>query len=345
MVELQVQLLGGNQQVRQNGALLSLQPTIQEFLAFLLLNRHRHFNRNVLADLFWGGTDEKHARRCLSTALWRLRQALEPNGIPQGLFLSVMDSGDIGFNFESNCWLDVHTFEEKTALGLSCPLADMDLVEATALEEAVTLYVGDLFEGLYSDWILGHRERLRGRYVNSLLCLMRYYRVRHAYDQGLSCGQKLLRCEPLREEVYREMMYLYLYSGERGLALRQYERCCQILDQELHIQPMVETQQLYHAILRNDAGADGVTGDDSFADLDPLASDESGMRAGINLDTSSTLGPDAPTNLHQALQQLDQAVQGLDRARSQVYRAVRRVSQCINRDANTPVGDKAVIRP
>ena len=35
----------------------------------------------VLAGIFWGDRSDGKARRCLNTAVWRLRNALEPEGV------------------------------------------------------------------------------------------------------------------------------------------------------------------------------------------------------------------------------------------------------------------------
>jgi len=71
---------------------------IKGLLAYLLLFRHRFHTREVLADLFWGDQSEDRARKCLSTALWRLRKVLEPDGIRRGTYLVTTSRGEVGFN-------------------------------------------------------------------------------------------------------------------------------------------------------------------------------------------------------------------------------------------------------
>ena len=45
------------------------------------------------------------------------------------------------------------------------------------------------------------------------------------------------------------MIRIYLESGERALALKHYERCCELMETELGIAPMEETQALYVEII------------------------------------------------------------------------------------------------
>jgi DNA-binding SARP family transcriptional activator len=124
----------------------------------------------------------------------------------------------------------------------------MQLDDACNLEVAASLYTGELLEGFYYDWALRERERLRYVYLNSLAHLMQFYRRQRLYDKGLEAGRKILDLDPLHEEIHREMMQLYAESGQRALAIRQYESCCDSLHAELGILPMDETQALYTQI-------------------------------------------------------------------------------------------------
>lgn len=306
MSVLRIQLFGGVQLLRADDTAISLQPTVQIFLAYLLLNRHRPHCREVLSGLFWAERDESQARRCLSTALWRLRQELEPDGTQRGAFVVTTDSGEIGFNGRSDAyWLDIAAFEEKTGRGLNAASAEMGATEAQQLEEAAELYTGDLLEGFYDDWVLAHRERLRAQYIRCLDRLMRYHSRRQAYEQGIHYGRKILEMDPLREEIHRELIRLYEQNGERPQAVRQYQQCCQILTEEMDISPMPETQALYKQLI----AANGRTA------VIPVIK----------------IGEGQPENLQQALQQLDQALLNLEEVKGQLYRARQVVTQFINR--------------
>jgi DNA-binding SARP family transcriptional activator len=59
---------------------------VQSLLAWLLLHRGKTHARETLAALFWGEQNDTRARSCLSTALWRLRQVLEPEGVARGTY-------------------------------------------------------------------------------------------------------------------------------------------------------------------------------------------------------------------------------------------------------------------
>ena len=126
----------------------------------------------------------------------------------------------------------------------------MTASDVETLEQALQLYTGELLEGFYEDWVLFERERLRTLYLNGQAHLMQYYRYHGTFKESLACAQKILDKDPLREEIHREIMHLYLENGQRALAVRQYQACTQTLATELRIPPMEETQMLYHQLLQ-----------------------------------------------------------------------------------------------
>ncbi|MCX7707523.1 MAG: response regulator receiver protein [Anaerolineae bacterium] len=229
-----------------------LTRTAQILLAYLLL-QHSFSSRDVLATLCWGDQPDEQARNCLNTALWRLRRALGGDCAPGEGYVITAPSGEVGFNWGRDHWLDVEVFERASQQLLGRPLESLPAARVSQLEQVLTLYTGDLLEGFYDDWALRERERVRAMYLDSLSRLMAYHRARGAYAEGIAAGQRILVLDPLREEVHRELMRLYLAASERASAVRQYHTCRAVLAAELNIPPMAETEALYHEILATDA--------------------------------------------------------------------------------------------
>jgi DNA-binding SARP family transcriptional activator len=279
---------------------VTLRPGALSLLAYLLLHRRYSHRREVLADVFWGEYDDSRARRCLSTALWRLRHDLEAADLNANTLLSSRSGDEINLHLEDNCWLDVAIFEEGLKQGLASPPTLMDAENIQTLETVCKLYRGDLLDGFYEEWAIRERERLRLLYLNGLTSLMRHYQQQGTYDRSLTYGQRILNLDPLREEVHRAMMRLYALNGQRTLAMQQYEYCREVLMAEMGLAPMTETQVLYRQIV--DGKDPGAT---------PVFSPE-------------------PTYLYQALRQLGQTMQTLDEACVQVRHAVQLVSRLTN---------------
>jgi DNA-binding SARP family transcriptional activator len=230
---------------------------VQGLLAYLVLHRDRTHSRETLGDLFWGDQRGDRARGSLSTTLWRLRQVLEPPGVGRGTYLLTSASGEVGFNRESDHWLDVAILEGQAQRVLRQPPDVARIPDVGSLERALDLYSGDLLEAFYDEWALSERERLRVAYLGSLARLMRHHADAAAYEEALACGRQILALDPLREEIHRDMMRLYARSGRRALALQQYASCRETLVRELDIEPMAETRALHARIAQ---GTDDVAG-------------------------------------------------------------------------------------
>ena len=142
MPALRIQLFG-TVQVSHDGRPQDarLIHAVQSLLAWLLLHRRKTHARETLAGLFWGEQDEARARSCLSTALWRLRQVLEPEGIPRGTYL-IAQSDAVGFNCASDYWLDVAAFEEGVGRHLPASAPGDRALDWSRAEDAVACYTG-----------------------------------------------------------------------------------------------------------------------------------------------------------------------------------------------------------
>jgi len=150
MARLTLTLLGGFRAHLDPGAPLAF-PTrkAQALLSYLVMPAGEPHSRDKLASLLWGSTVETTARTSLRQTLYSLRRILRrAEGEPlhaDGNLISV-DPGAVS--------LDVLEFEQCVQEGTPQPLA-----------EAVTLYRGDLLEGLtvqeppFEDWLRGERPR------------------------------------------------------------------------------------------------------------------------------------------------------------------------------------------
>ncbi|HET7462466.1 MAG TPA: BTAD domain-containing putative transcriptional regulator [Longimicrobium sp.] len=223
---------------------IPLSRLAQALLSYLLLNRHRRHPRDVLATLFWGESREERARACLATALWRLRRALGPAGGTGESWIVVAPSGDVTFNGGAPCHVDAAQMEAGVRAALSRPPAALGADETNALEQALELYAGELLEGMYHDWAQRERDRFRNLYHDGAWHLMRALAHRKEWERCAAWGERILRSDPLREDVHRELMRVYATAGRRALSVQQYHRCRDVLRRELGVDPAPETTAL-----------------------------------------------------------------------------------------------------
>lgn len=240
---LEVHLLG-SAQIRwpRSRASAPLTPICQQLLGYLILKRDRPHPRETIAGTFWAETTDLQAKRRLNTAVWRLRKALEPPGVPRGTYITADRRGGLAFNPDSGCWLDVEEFERAVSPMMRSETPTEE--EARRAEEGLRLYRGDLLEGVYDDWVLTERARLQNLYLGALERLMRWHAERTDVARAVRFGSMILSVEPMREDVYRHLMNLYAGAGRRADALVQFERCRNVLRAELDVDPMPETIEL-----------------------------------------------------------------------------------------------------
>lgn len=235
----------------------------QELFYYLMLNRQRQHPRETLATLLWGYCTTTQSKKYLRQALWQIQVALdseiEPNSeagtsdqFGDDSRLLQIDPEWVSVNAKADMWLDVEVFEQAHALAHGIPGQEMNGPILQAVQQAVSLYTGDLLEGCYHDWCLFERERLQNTYLGMLDKLMSYSAEMRDYEAGLDYGECILRYNRARERTHREMMRLRYLAGDRTAALQQYSRCVAILRDELSATPAHRTVELYEQILADD---------------------------------------------------------------------------------------------
>lgn len=218
-----------------------------ELFAYLALNRRGLHTREHLAGVFWGDSEEERARHALNTTLWRINRVLEPAGgcAKQRGYLRVTPQ-HIGFNSASDTWVDVAEFESRCELAEQADTPDQ---RALLYSQAISFYRADLLVDCYEDWCVVERERLQALYLRALARLMAHNSAQSEYDLAIDCARRILGCDPLREEVHRDLMRLHLSAGQPAAALRQYRLCEDLLRLELAVEPAPETRALLAPIL------------------------------------------------------------------------------------------------
>src|SRR2546425_947514 len=234
-------LLGGFQARLAAGQALVL-PTKkgQALLAYLALRPGKAYARDGLAALLWGDTADKQARKSPRQAMYVLRRAL-PETQPPSLLLE----GETIALDPAAVEVDAAVFERL-------------VVEGTpeALERAVTVYHGDLLEGIgvneapFAEWLTSERERLRELALQGFANLLAHQSKAGQTQRAIQTAVRLLAIDASQEVVHRALMRLYARQGRRGAALKQYQVSVAALQRELQTEPEPETKQLYQDILQ-----------------------------------------------------------------------------------------------
>lgn len=242
---------------------LHISGKTREVFAFLLFNANKTIHRATLSNLIWADHDGRRSRANLNTALWRINRALTMLA-NHNICLNV--SGNrLKLTVEPCVCIDVFALgasvrdagksfnDNKTAL---LPLAIRD-----TLMDILSEGCENFLQGTDSEWVLIERERFFNLQIRGLTLLMQDLAESGRIGAALNYGRRILRMDPMRECVQRQVMWLHILDGHQANAIRQYLACARILETELGVSPMAETRALYEFIVaQNIAAKDAASG-------------------------------------------------------------------------------------
>ena len=96
------------------------------------------------------------------------------------------------------------------------------------------------------------REQLSQAHVDMCSRLSSYELAAGCYSAAAHWATAMLEEDRCNEAAYRQLMRAYATEGRRGEALRQYQRCKQVLQAELGVAPMAETTRVFYAVLQGE---------------------------------------------------------------------------------------------
>lgn len=243
----QLHLFGPPRLLRNETPVEIGQRKVLALFVYLAATKQPH-SRDALATLFWPDQGQREARATLRRTLYRLQEALRAE------LLDV--SGDrIALHPAAALWSDLDAFQQATAQALAAETDPGSPATLAALTQAATLYVDDFLAGFtlpdapaFDDWQFFEREALRQQFATVLQRLTQFHCEGQEWEEAISYARRWLALDPLHEPAQRTLMQIYAWAGQSAAALRQYQECVQLLNQELGVEPEAETVALYESI-------------------------------------------------------------------------------------------------
>jgi DNA-binding SARP family transcriptional activator/Flp pilus assembly protein TadD len=227
-------------------------------LAYLLLGEtgsYAGYTRDRLAALFYPESDQTSARGALRRTLSALRKAVGSD--------CLLTQGE-RVELKMDClWVDVVDFREELKKIHSHPHSPGQVCRdcLPILERCAVLSEAGFLAGFslrdspeFDDWQIYQAEALRLERAAVLDKLSLGLAALGDFDNALLYARRWLALDPLHEDAHRRLMRLYSWKGQRSAALRQYRGCVRVLEQELGVAPLEETNQLYQELLENQVG-------------------------------------------------------------------------------------------
>lgn len=213
---------------------------LQSLLAYLVLNGRAGQSREHLSFLFWPDSSESQARTNLRQLLHHLR-----SGLPDCDTYLEIGTRSLRWRTDTDFSSDVAEFDHAVSVCAEETGSNNPDAFRERLESAARLYGGDLLPGFYEEWVLAERQMLRQRYLGLLARLIAHLEKGRQYRAAISCGERLLSCDPLSEASYQMLIRLHVLNGDRAGALRAYHKCVDVLRSELNAEPGISTRRLY----------------------------------------------------------------------------------------------------
>ena len=204
-------------------------------LLFLLLVHPAGRTREQIGLALWPDASTEQLRSNLHPVLHHLRRVLG------GAEWIVHEGGVYRFDRSRDYVFDAEEMERLIALA-AADRRDPDVV-AAYLTQAVALYGGDFLEQdpPAGDWHIERQDTLRRRHLEALNTLGDVCMTLRRWREAADAWRRLIARDELDEAAYRALMRCHERLGERGEALRVYDRLAAVLRAELDAEPDDDT--------------------------------------------------------------------------------------------------------
>ncbi|MYW05491.1 BTAD domain-containing putative transcriptional regulator, partial [Streptomyces sp. SID3343] len=229
-------------------------PQAQLVFAALALGRRHPVPREELAALLWPEQAPKSWEGALRGVLSRVRAFLGHAGYDASSVL----------RHRAGCY--VLSLPEGTEVDVEA--AEGALIEAEALavhgafaqarsraHDAHEILALPFLPGLDGDWVNDRRTRWRSARLRALTVSVTTELHLGRTDAAVTRAVQLVDLDPFRESSHRLLMTAHAAGGDRAAALRAYESCRRLLDNELGVGPSPETESAFLRLLGGDAGS------------------------------------------------------------------------------------------
>ncbi len=221
----------------------------RQMFLFLLTNRHTFLEKEQIYESLWPNLDPEQAQRDFKIAYSTLLHVLEPQrGRNAPSAYIIRDGSKYGWNSTADAWLDVDEF--KSLIKQGDAVYRQDTIRAVPLyRQAMQLYYGEFLQEFpYEEWCSEERERLFVLFLQTAERLATTFVQQQAWEDAVGIANTILTYDDCWESAYRILMQAYAAQGQRGQAVRAYQRCVERLDSVLGVTPSPITTQLFETV-------------------------------------------------------------------------------------------------
>jgi predicted ATPase/DNA-binding SARP family transcriptional activator len=211
--------------------LLAMRPTYQ-----------LHYEEVI--DLLWPTLNAADGRNNLDRTIYYLRRTLAAYGPPQADTLIGLHGGIVRLHPPERIWIDMHVFQRHISP------ASVDANPIARLEAALEVYRGPLLEeDRNEEWVIHLRDTLTRLHHEARQRLATEYYRHGQMANHIALLRQLIAVDPIDEQSQRALIAAYAGTGRRKEAIQHYQEYCELLANELNLEPEPETSALYQRVL------------------------------------------------------------------------------------------------
>ncbi|MDQ3306153.1 MAG: AAA family ATPase, partial [Actinomycetota bacterium] len=251
-------------------------------LAFLVSERHRPVPTDELAEALWGEELPPTWRTALRGLASKLRVFLARAGLDRAQILA-SGAGWYQLCLPESVVVDVEEAETSLAVAEEALRAARAGVVGradgarAAADVALEVASPPFLVAARGAWVERRQAELAEVRLRALEASAEACTLAGDSAQGVARAEEAVSLDPWRESAYVRLMVAHAASGNRGAALRAYERCRRLLADELGVRPSLQTERAYVDLL----GAEPA---------DALSTDANSVRPSLPLPLTSFVG-------------------------------------------------------
>lgn len=221
--------------------------TVQLLQFLITIRNKRGLHKEQIIDRIWEDADIDSGNRDFKVAMHGINKVLEPNRKSRTEFKYILRQGATYQLNGKEISVDLDVIESLIAIGND--VYNSDQPEAIkAFSEAIKLYEGTYLPNrVYEDWTIEERERIQVLILGAFMTLAELV-LDESPMESVRLTQRALLIDPTWEDAYRIQMRAFFNRGNRPQAIKAYEQCVKVLDQEFGISPLPETKKLLKEI-------------------------------------------------------------------------------------------------
>lgn len=239
---LTLNLLGAPEVLYQGQPLKFRSRKVLALLIYLVTEGGQH-RREKLITLLWPESGPKQGGATMRSSLARLKKTLAT----AGSFI-IAEAGNLRFDTSQGYNLDLDQVE---AVWQNGSLTQLQTILASTPGEFLTGFsLPDAPE--FDEWITIQREVWHRRVEGAFERLSKLQMAQGQPSQAVETIIRWVNHAPFNETAYRRLIEAYTLAGDRPAALRVYEQCRQVLNEELGVLPSKDLTDLVERLRSQD---------------------------------------------------------------------------------------------